>query len=300
MVDITTGTISSSRPPAAAGTSFVEWGPVWAGSAMAAALSFVLLTFGSAIGLSFVSPWTSTGASLSLIASVAVFWVIGAQIGASMVGGYIAGRMRSRWGDTTEHEIEFRDGLHGGLVWAVSVVLGAALFAAAAVAIARAGTDVASHAVAANTDPVAYQIDMLLRPGATQPAIIPSAQTNIDLRAETLRIFANSFTNDRLSDADRSYLGALVAQRTGLTLPDAEKRVLDAFTVTNANVRGTADKARRGAVLTGLVTAASLLIALGAAWWAAQRGGHHRDNSIPARFVMVRTDQRVSRTTLRE
>ena len=42
---------------ASPGTSFVEWGAVFAGGAMAAAISFVLLTFGAAIGLSFVSPW---------------------------------------------------------------------------------------------------------------------------------------------------------------------------------------------------------------------------------------------------
>jgi hypothetical protein len=32
------------------------------------------------------------------------------QIGAAMVGGYVAGRMRSRWDQITEHEVEFRDG----------------------------------------------------------------------------------------------------------------------------------------------------------------------------------------------
>ncbi len=294
MADITTGTISGLRPTALAGTSFVEWGPVWAGGAMAAALSFVLLTFGSAIGLSFVSPWANTGASLSLVGSVAVFWAIAAQIGAAMVGGYVAGRMRSRWGETTEHEIEFRDGLHGGLVWAIGVILGATLLAAAAGMIVRGGTEVASRAVASSTDPIAYQVDTLLRPGSTQASNTQPAQTNIELRAEILRIFAVSLANDHLSDADRSYLSAAVAQRTGLTQPDAEKRVSDAFAVINKTVRETADKARRGTVLTGLVTAASLLVALGAAWWAAQRGGHHRDNSIPARFVMVQTHRRVA------
>ena len=36
---------------ATTGTSFVEWGAVLAGAVLAAALSFVFLTFGAAIGL---------------------------------------------------------------------------------------------------------------------------------------------------------------------------------------------------------------------------------------------------------
>ena len=66
--------------------------------------------------------------------------------------------------------------------------------------------------------------------------------------------------------------------------PEAEKRVGDAYAEASRAAKEAADKARRAAILTGFVTAAGLLVALGAAWWAAMRGGHHRDNSIPARF----------------
>src|ERR1044071_1354860 len=114
------------------GHSYVEWGAVLAGAFLAAALSFVLLTFGAAIGLSAASPWPNSGASAKVIASLAVFWAVVQQIGAFMAGGYIAGRMRTRWQESTGHEVEFRDGLHGGLVWAVGVVIGAALFMATA------------------------------------------------------------------------------------------------------------------------------------------------------------------------
>jgi CHAT domain len=38
-----------------------------------------------------------------------------------MAGGYVAGRMRLRWHEAGD-ETEFRDGLHGGLVWAVAVL----------------------------------------------------------------------------------------------------------------------------------------------------------------------------------
>src|ERR1700745_1653133 len=91
--------------------SFVEWGAVLAGAVLAAALSFVLLTFGTAIGLSATSPWPNSGLSTKVVASIAVFWILAQQIGSLMAGGYVAGRMRSRWHESG-HEAEFRDGLH--------------------------------------------------------------------------------------------------------------------------------------------------------------------------------------------
>ena len=94
------------------------------------------------------------------------------------------------------------------------------------------------------------------------------------------RILASAVANGSLLGADRTYLAQLVAQRAGIPQAEAEKRVDDAL---NA-ARAAADKARRAAVLTGFVTAASLILSLGAAWWAAWKGGQHRDNSVPARF----------------
>lgn len=285
-----------SRPAVmgvAPGTSFVEWGAVLAGGAMAAAISFVLLTFGAAIGISFVSPWANAGASTNVIASLAVFWTMAQQIGAAMVGGYIAGRMRSRWGETTEHEVEFRDGLHGGLVWAVGIIISAALLLWTIGAVARTGAEVGgglAPAAAANADPFAYQVDVLLRSGGTRAAAAtpgapqPAVAQNADQRAEIVRILTKSVAADALSEADRTHLGGVVAQRTGLSQPEAEKRASDAYAEASRAAKEAAGKARRAAILTGFVTAASLLVALGAAWWAAQRGGHHRDNSIPARF----------------
>jgi hypothetical protein len=84
-----------------------------------------------------------------------------------------------------------------------------------------------------------------------------------------------------LSGESRAYLVQIIAQRAGIPQQEAERRVDQAF---NA-AREAADKGRRAGILTGFVTAASLLLSLGAAWWAAMRGGNHRDHSIPARFV---------------
>ena len=93
--------VSSRAAPTTGGASFVEWGAVLAGAVLAAAITFVLLAFGAAIGLSATSPWPNSGVSAKVIASLAVFWAMAAQIGAFMVGGYVAGRMRSRWHETS-------------------------------------------------------------------------------------------------------------------------------------------------------------------------------------------------------
>ena len=98
------------------------------------------------------------------------------------------------------------------------------------------------------------------------------------------RILASAVASGALSDQNRAYLAQGVAQRSGLSQQEAERRVNEAFTA----AREAADKARKAAILTGFVTAASLIISFGAAWWAAIRGGQHRDNAVPARFAFGR------------
>jgi hypothetical protein len=291
---------ATSTASAAAG-SFVEWGAVFAGAVLAAAISFVLLTFGTAIGLSATSPWPHAGISGKVLATLAVLWTMMQQIGAFMAGGYVAGRMRARWHETTQHEVEFRDGLHGGLVWAVGIVIGAALVMATAGAAAKTGLDVASRAagVAAlsSTEPMDAVVDTMLRPtsvaqatGAPTPPAGASptrargAASADETRNEVARLLASAVASGSLSDQNRNYLAQIVAQRSGLSQQEAERRVNEAFTA----AREAADKARKAAILTGFVTAASLIISFGAAWWAAIRGGQHRDNSVPARFAFGR------------
>ena len=47
-------------------------------------------------------------------------------------GGYVAGRLRTRWVGVHTHEIFFRDTAHGFLAWALATVIGAGFLAAAA------------------------------------------------------------------------------------------------------------------------------------------------------------------------
>lgn len=278
------------------GFSFVEWGAVIAGALLAAALSFVFLTFGAAIGLTTISPWPNSGVSGKTAASLAVFWTLAQQIGALLIGGYVAGRLRTRWAEANADETEFRDGLHGALVWALAVTIGAAFFFATAGAVARAGADVVGRtatATANNADTIVYYADAMMRPAA-RPAAGQGAQgaatpARVDAlpqetRAEIGRIVGRSLATGSLADGDRSYLATVVAQRTGLPQAEAERRVNETIAEANRTTREAADKARRAAILGGLVTAISLLVSLAAAWWAAQKGGNHRDNRLPARF----------------
>jgi hypothetical protein len=293
-----------ARPAAAVADkpSFVEWPAVFAGAVLAAALSFVFLTFGTAIGLSATSPWPGSGLSAKVIASIAVFWVLAQQIGSLMIGGYVAGRMRTRWSEAGD-EAEFRDGLHGGLVWGIGVLFSALLVFATAGAAARTGAEVAGKAaatVAGTSDPMDAVIDTMLRPTVTaqaQAAAPPPAAAaqparprtagapagGDESRAEISRIMASALASGALTSENRAYLAQVIVQRTGLPQSEAERRIDAAVTA----AREAADKARKAAILTGFVTAAGLILSLGAAWWAAMKGGQHRDNSVPARFAFA-------------
>src|SRR5688572_14148258 len=82
-------------------TPYLDWGPVLGGAIGAAALSFLFLTFGGAIGLSITSPWPNTGASAVTVAIVVGLWMAIVQIISFAAGGYLAGRLRASWVDST-------------------------------------------------------------------------------------------------------------------------------------------------------------------------------------------------------
>lgn len=101
-----------------------------------------------------------------------------------------------------------------------------------------------------------------------------------DQKSQLSAVLVRSAGRGGLSDSDRAYLNQTVAQSTGVPPAEAEKRVNDAYAATLQAV----ETARKASVATGLVTATALLLGLAAAWYAAQRGGNHRDNDRPARF----------------
>lgn len=263
-------------------TNYVEWAPILAGAVAASAISFVLFTAGAAIGLSLLSPYPSQSYG-KWAATVSAFWAIFVPILSLLIGGYIAGRMRAAW-STNPDEVNFRDGVHGLLVWATAVLIGTLIAYLAASTAAQVGGELGKAAIADRGSLVASSVDTLLRsaPGTAAPTQ-PAGQTLPDNRDELTRIFVASTADGSLDTADRDYVAQMVASRTGLPPDQAQKRVEEVY----ADALETVETAREAAVAAGLATATALLLGLAAAWYAAQRGGHHRDQNIPARFSFV-------------
>jgi len=131
------GDVSASNEPY---VSAISWSAVIAGAFAAAALSLALLALGAGTGLSAISPWSSTGASASAVGAGAIIWLIVIEILASAMGGYVAGRLRTKWVNVHTHEVYFRDTAHGFLVWCVGLVMMAAFLATAAASVVGATT----------------------------------------------------------------------------------------------------------------------------------------------------------------
>ncbi len=284
--------------PAAADTgSYVDWPAVIAGIVVAAAISLVLLSFGSAIGLSMVNFHAGPDVSAVWIAIAAASWLLWVQISSFMAGAYVTGRLRKRHYDADEEESDVRDGTHGILVWGGALVIGALIavggIGAAANAVGSAAATLTTAAAtvaddAGAVDPNAYFVDTLFRaaPGAT-----PADTTAV--RGEASRIIAQGAIAGSVSDADRTYLAQVVAANTGLTDEEATARVNDVLTAVDtakAEAAAVAETARKTGILAAFLTAASLLVSAAGAFWAAQKGGDHRDNktSFGTTFRRVR------------
>lgn len=245
---------------ATAPASYVEWSPILAGAVAAASVSFVLLAFGSAVGLAAISPWSMTPTATSIIGG-GVLWFILTQLWAFALGGYISGRMRHRWAGASEDEVHFRDGAHGLLAWATAIVFSVYIGSAAI----KAPTNLS---VETGNPSVTVALDRLFRVATPASNTVNFAET----RAEAGRLLLASQANG-LSPGDRTYLSQLVAARTGIPAIDAEARVVTVNDQFNASVTRT----RKVGVLLGFLAAASLLVAAATAWWAAVLGGAHRD-----------------------
>lgn len=171
--------------------AYLEWGPVIAGALGAAAISLVFFTFGSAIGLSAVSPYPYAGLSLTTFVILAALFAALVQVGSFAAGGYLAGRMRTPWLGGAEAERQFRDGSHGFAVWAVGILIGASIALSGAGSALKTAVQttatVSAGAIAgggaamgpAIADRVSMQptdmaIDLLLRPAPGQMAAAPA------------------------------------------------------------------------------------------------------------------------------
>lgn len=302
--------VDDPRPPRSA----VSWGAIAAGAAAAAALSLILLMLGVGLGLSTVSPWTRGGAAADAFGVSTIVWLTFTQLVASAAGGYLAGRLRTRWTAVPADEAYFRDTAHGFLAWALASLATAALLTSVIASILGVGAqaggaliDGAGNAAVAGVADgkpgngrasMDYFVDSLFRHppagaapadgSAATPAATPAAttteQTAARDAAEVGRIFLNAGRTQPLSPEDLRYVGQIVAQRTGMSPPDAEKRVADVHARAQAQahdaevaLRDAADRAREAAATSALWLFVSLLIGAFVASLAATFGGRRRD-----------------------
>src|ERR1700678_982785 len=119
----------AAAAPASPSTSAASWPAIIAGAFVAAAVSLVLLALGSGLGFASISPWPGKGVTGTTFAVTTAIWLILTQWVAAGLGGYLAGRLRTRWIGTHTHEVFFRDTAHGLITWAVASVVVAATIA---------------------------------------------------------------------------------------------------------------------------------------------------------------------------
>lgn len=266
---------SYAERPAAAGHSYLQWSGVVAGALIAGAIFFVLMSFGAALGLAVAPSAASWRTPTVMLSGLSGLWVLVVAIGAMMAGGYVAGRMRSRWHVTHSDEVEFRDGIHGIVVWALAIAIGATLSAFGSAAL-LAGVAGAARADATAPTPAAAEVDRLLRP---ERGWLPQ---NDQARSEAARLLAAATA--KADDAeDRDQLIDLVSANAALTPLAAQTRVDQAIDASRATLAA----ARHAAVILAFITAASLMAAGAAAWEAARIGGRHRDGVVPPSMAWI-------------
>jgi hypothetical protein len=252
--------------PVASDTALsIQWSAIIAGAVGAAALAFVLHTFAGAIGLSISSAaptWRDTSWALVLMSGLYLVLMALASYG---FGAYLAARLRAPVAGGAEG-VEFSDGMHGLIVWALATLLTGLIAVAAVQALPRlaapSGASSGTSASVAGENIIAYDLDRLFRSERRPQGV----DANISYpRSEAARILLTASSHRGMQAEDRAYLVRLVSAMTGLAPPDAERRVADVITRANENIA----RARATVVILGFGAVA--------AWFAACAGGRQRD-----------------------
>lgn len=260
--------------------AYVDWPAIVAGAMLSTSISVLFMAFGSTIGLTMASPYRGEGSSGSMFIAAIGLWTLWVVVSSMMAGGYLAGRMRRRIAAVNDHEVEVRDGIHGLVVWALGTLVATYLAASAASGVAKAGVEIAKAgvedaSVSAAKDSVieGYYTERL-----TADRLLRSTQTAT--AQDVSRLLVSNASTDSLRDDDQQFLAEVVVARTGMSMEDAEARVVQAVAETRElarKARQAAEMTRKVGVLIGFLTAASLVAGAAGAWWAATRGGCHRD-----------------------
>jgi hypothetical protein len=262
--------------------SAVSWAAVFAGALGAVAVSIIFFELGLGLGFSSTSAWPNSGATLGTLGVMGGVWLILTQWIASGVGGYVAGRLRTKWTGIHTDEVFFRDTVHGFLAWSLGTVIGIALIAmgsatvinatsrvaaGAAQGAAASGTAAAVNQSGQQAQPISdrYYVDMLFRPAAPNAAGnagtagattgVPAGATTSTTTATTsqgnagedraivTRIFVRDLPSGTLAPDDRTYVAQIVARRDGISQAEAEQRVDQTVT----QVKAAEDRARQAA-----------------------------------------------------
>ena len=232
----------------------------------------ILLALGAGLGLSALSPWSNVGVSATAVGSAAILCLIFIEVVASALGGYLTGRLRTKWALVHTNEVYFRDTANGFLAWAVALVISVSLLASAGASMVGKSAELrsqGSNSVAATSlDPKTYFVDTLFRSDRAAPSNYDAAT-----RAQASRILEHALLQDQISASDQSYLVRMVAAQAGISQSEAEQRV----SVVIENARQAEDTARK--VTAHLLLGFFLALLMGAfsASYAATIGGRQRD-----------------------
>jgi len=274
-------------------SSGVSWPAIFAGGVSAAAISIILLLFGTGLGLSSISPWPHQGVSAATFTVLAAIWLIIVQWVAAIFGGYMAGRLRVKWAGLHRDEVFFRDTAHGFLAWALGTLIVTGLLAVAAAGAAGTGTKAAAT-IASGASQNTYFVDELFRQNANPASsaaggslLAPQGEatpgpnaSSQDTQGDAAAILAEGEANGGVTQTDATYLAQLVAQRTGLAPADAQARVQDVLNQEQAalaKAKQAADTARKTSATAAIYLFVSLLIGAFIASVAGAIGGRLRD-----------------------
>lgn len=297
MINETDVVVAASLPP----SQPVSWGAIIAGGVVASVATLVLMLVGSGLGFTMVSPWISQSASAATLVVSSAIWIVIVQWASSCLGGYMAGRLRSRWSSTSSDEATFRDSAHGLLAWCIGTLVVVVVLTYATLgalgAGSRAVSNVAGGAVTAGAQATSgmpaneYFVDSLFRSDDPARISAPGAEGDAAAVGQATRILAKSIPAGEISADDKNYLTTLVAARTGLSQADAQKRIDDVWASVQSakeKTQQTAEKARKVAATTAFLTALSLIIGAFIAAVSAVLGGKLTDDDENRGLELIR------------
>lgn len=295
--------------------SSVSWAAIVGGAVAASAATLVLVSLGSALGFASVSPWSGAGASLTALGVGAAIWLVVTQWLASAFGGYLAGRLRTKWAAHQSDEVFFRDTAHGFLAWGLStiVVVWIAMSAvgggANMAATVSAGAAIGAGQAADEAGPMAYHLDTLFRSNAPAETTAPAADATAPAEATTAEATAPAASTEATAPAPanatpstasaeqaadaRSESGRILTRALTSELSPADRTYVASLVSVRTGLsqadaearvdevvtaaKQEADDARKAAGTFAFLTALSLLIGAFVASAAGALGGRHRD-----------------------